>query len=255
VGPVEQFAAVGGSVGAVSSLGPVFLLEGFPAQIAAPDSLVVTATPAIVGEGQARQLAGALLLDDGTTVAIQATAIQWQVLGGPLTAINGNGVAQAAVVYQDTASTAGGSAAGVDGNAQLTIINVDPDNFGAYAGDGLDDLWQVTFFGINNPDAGPGKDPDGDKQDNTFEFRGGTVPDDPTSFFKHWIVAAPAGEFWLRFEPWFADRVYTFEETFNLSSFQLVPGATIDNAGAIGTAKDPAAGPAPRFYKIGISKP
>jgi len=48
--------------------------------------------------------------------------------------------------------------------------------------DGLPDSWEITQFGaIDDPDAQPHKDPDGDRMSNIHEFRAGTVPTDEAS--------------------------------------------------------------------------
>ena len=67
-------------------------------------------------------------------------------------------------------ATASASLSGVTGSLDLTVINLLADNFGSYAGDGIDDDWQVSFFGLDNPNAAPNVDFDGDEQDNLFEF-------------------------------------------------------------------------------------
>ena len=49
-----------------------------------------------------------------------------------------------------------GSYAGSTGSLNLTVLNVNQDNFGSYAGDGIGDDWQVQYFGLpSNPAAGP----------------------------------------------------------------------------------------------------
>jgi len=63
------------------------------------------------------------------------------------------------------------------------VINVGNDDFGSYAGDGLDDAWQVSYFGSDNPNAAPGADPDGDFMSNRGEYIAGTIPTNATSHF------------------------------------------------------------------------
>lgn len=43
----------------------------------------------------------------------------------------------------------------------LIVRNIAADDFGKYAGDGIDDDWQVLYFGENNADAAPEIDADG----------------------------------------------------------------------------------------------
>ena len=52
-------------------------------------------------------------------------------------------------------------------------------------GDGLPDAWQLQYFGsLNDPNAAPTADPDGDGFDNLQEYVAGTNPQDATSFLK-----------------------------------------------------------------------
>ena len=134
-------------------------------------------------------------------------------MNGPLTSINASGLATAGVVYQNTGATAQGIFAGDTAMLNLTVLDSIPDNFGSYAGDGLGDDWQVQYFGQNNPNAGPALDPDGDGENNLFEFTAGVIPTDPTSRFVLRIDAVPAQParknlvFSLRLN----DRTYTVE--------------------------------------------
>jgi hypothetical protein len=103
---------------------------------------------------------------------------------GPLTGIDASGLATANLVYQDTPATAQGSYQGVSGQLALTILNVDPDNFGGYAGDELPDDWQVGYFGPPpNADADPNANSDNDPYNNEVEFLTGYDPTDSGDFF------------------------------------------------------------------------
>jgi hypothetical protein len=66
----------------------------------------------------------------------------------------------------------------------VTINDVNPDNFGLYAADGIPDLWQKGYFGLDNPLAAPGEDPDGDNQNNLFEYLSGYSPADGAAFLR-----------------------------------------------------------------------
>ena len=68
-------------------------------------------------------------------------------------------------------ATVQGAFAGFTGTLGLFIFNTGIDDFAFYAGDGLDDAWQVQYFGINNPNGLSGADPDGDGQTNYFEYQ------------------------------------------------------------------------------------
>ena len=58
-------------------------------------------------------------------------------------------------MWEDTQATAGAAWGAVTGQLALTVLDTDPDNYGSYAGDGLDDDWQFNFFGPDNPLAVP----------------------------------------------------------------------------------------------------
>ena len=90
---------------------------------------------------------------------------------GPITGISASGLATAGVVYQDTPATAQGVYAGNTGTLGLTVLDALPDNYGSYAGDGLDDAWQNQYFGLNNPNAAPGHVSDGSGLTNLFKKR------------------------------------------------------------------------------------
>lgn len=50
---------------------------------------------------------------------------------------------------------------GLSGTGIPTVINVNNDDHGSYAGDSIDDVWQVRYFGTNNPLVSPTKDAEG----------------------------------------------------------------------------------------------
>jgi hypothetical protein len=109
--------------------------------------------------------------------------VTWSVQSGPLTSISTSGLATAGIVYQNTAATAQGVYSGISSTLKLSVVNVNPDDFGSYAGDGLGDDWQVQYFGLNNPNSAPSLDPDGDGQTNLFEFTAGVIPTSSASRF------------------------------------------------------------------------
>ena len=106
----------------------------------------------------------------------------WSVASGPLTGISASGLATAGIVYQDTAATAQGSYLGDTGTLALTVRNVNTDDFGMYAADGIDDAWQVQYFGLNNPNAAPNVDFDHTGQTNLFKYIAGLNPLDGSRF-------------------------------------------------------------------------
>lgn len=234
--------------------------SGYIGQLYDVTSLQLTAAPLTVNEGSTRQLSATPVLDDATTLTVMANTITWSVQNGPLTGISTGGLATAAIVYEDTLATAQGVYGGVTDMLNLTVLNVNTDDIPGYSGDGLDDAWQVQFFGMNNPNAAPGIDADFDGQDNLFEFTAGI---DPTSGASRFLLrnerpAGQPGQMRIIINPRLAGRTYTVK-----TSTTLGPGAvwspltsfTITDNGTTRTITDTSATGARRFYRVEISRP
>jgi len=222
-------------------------------------ALQLAATPTTVEETATRQLSAAQLLDDESLIELSATDVTWSVMAGPFSGIAANGLATADVVYEDTAAVAQGDYAGVTGMLGLTVLDTIADNFGTYAGDGLADDWQVEYFGLDNPLAGPLLDPDGDGQNNTFEFNAGLVPTDALSFFSFSVGPGPdnPGQTQVVFDPIVAGRSYTVMTSPDLGagSWNPLSGGTTSNDGDERTVTDSSATGTEKFYKVKIEKP
>jgi hypothetical protein len=151
---------------------------GFAGGLMDPLALEIdrSAAPWSFNEQTTRQLAAHLLLDDDTLQALAAAEVDWSIVSGPITEVGATGNATAAAVYQDTPAVVGASHAGFSSTRAFSILNVDNDDFGTYAADGLSDLWQVSYFGVNNVQAGQATDADGDGLKNLQEFAFGTHP-------------------------------------------------------------------------------
>ena len=232
--------------------------HGYLGQLAVVTALQLAATPTTVNETATRQLSGVELLDDLTTIFVPAASISWNVVSGPLIDINSSGLATAGTTYQSTAATVQGSYAGVTGTLALTVLDSIPDNFGSYAADGVADDWQIQYFGQNNPLAAPSLDPDGDGQNNFFEFTAGLVPTNPLSRFLVTIAPVPgqATQKQVVFDPIVVGRSYTVQTSPNLSagSWITLAGSSSDN-GSQRTVTDAGATGARKFYKVEIVKP
>jgi len=233
---------------------------GYIAQLVDPASLQLSAAPSSVNEGGASQLSATVVMDDATTTPLLATAVTWSVQSGPITGVSSAGVATAGVVYQNTGGAVQGGYAGLTGSANLTVINTNNDNFGFYAGDGIDDAWQVQYFGLNNPKALAGMDPDGDGQNNLFEYIAGTVPSDSTSRFLLRIENVPGQLFQkrLNFSPIVAGRTYTPRTSLTLGTGALwmdLSSSSFQDVGAERTVTDLNAAAVSQFYHVEISKP
>ena len=141
----------------------------------------------------------------------------------------------------------------------LAVLNIGTDDFAAYAGDALDDAWQVQYFGLDNPVAAPAMDPDGDGQSNAFEYAAGVAPNDPASAFQLRIEAVP-GETEQRkvvFSPRFGDRSYALEFATDLTLGPWTPltGAAQADSGLERAVTDLDSAGSVKFYRVLISKP
>ena len=139
------------------------------------------------------------------------------------------------------------------------MLDLLPDNFGSYAGDGLDDSWQNQYFGLNNPDAEPRSDPDGDGQNNQFEFTAGIVPTDSDSRFDLRVEPVPGQPARKRlvFSPRRMDRTYSIFSSGGLETnswSELTDGIISDN-GSERSVTDPNASQGRKFYRVRIVKP
>lgn len=252
--------SVGGVTGLSMAVAPAALAKhGYIGQLYKVVDLAVAAVPATVDEGATRQLDAMQVLDDDTFIALDPGVVTWSVESGPLTGVSSAGLATADVVYADTPAGVLGSYQGETGTETLIVVNVGGDDFGTYALDGLPDNWQVQYFGLDNPDAGPAVDPDGDGQDNSFENVAGLVPTDPLSRFRLRIEPVPAqpGRVRLVFSPLVGGRSYTPKFRLDLHPgewTELTAGVASDH-GEERTVTDLNPIAERRFYVIAISKP
>jgi hypothetical protein len=250
-----------GSVAGISTVSTPAIIakHGHIGQLYEPTALQLAASPASIDEGGTRQLGAAQLLDDATTLPVPAASIAWSVQNGPISNISVTGLATAAPVYQNTSAAVQGAFAGLSGSLNLTVLDTVSDNFGSYAADGIDDAWQNQYFGLNSPLAAPGMDPDGDGQNNRFEFTAGLVPTNPLSRFMLTIAPVPgqATKKQVVFQPLVAGRSYTVMTSPDLSSgsWTTLTGSTSSDNGTQRTVTDSAASSLHRFYTIKIVKP
>ena len=139
------------------------------------------------------------------------------------------------------------------------MLDTDPDNYGSYADDSLEDAWRVFFFGEENPDTAPLLDPDGDGQNNAFEFTVGLIPTDALSYFSFSVGPVPnqPGQTQIVFDPIVDGRNYTVMTSLDLSqgSWNPLSGSTTSDNGAERTVTDPAESGTGKFYKVKIEKP
>lgn len=252
-------ASAGGfTTGTSAAVSSTAVRNGYAGQLYEIAGLELASVAATVAEEVTLQLAARLILDDTTFLAVPPDSVAWSVLGGPLASIDAEGLVTAATVFQVTAASVEGNFAAWTGVLDLTVLDTIPDNFGAYAGDGIGDDWQFLHFGEDNPDAGPGLDPDGDGQDNEFEFTAGLIPTDPLSRFALRIepVAGEPTRRALVFGPRVAGSSYGVLASSGLDGVWLPLGAssTVDD-GEQRTVVDLEATEARKFYRVEITRP
>ena len=176
---------------------------------------------------------------------------------GWLASVSSSGLATAAIVYQNTNGVARADYLGQFGTLTLTVLNVNNDDFGSYAGDGIDDAWQVQYFGIGNANAAPTADPDGDGQNNLLEYLAGTSPTNSASAFTLGISAPAPGQRVVSFSPISVGRTYTVEFTTSLTTrnFTAVSPNSVSDSGGGRSVTDANATNSARYYRVRISLP
>src|SRR5262245_5279008 len=229
-----------GSIGDVGGISTVAapaqtIKHSYIGQLYEVSDVVVSAEPTTVDEGTARQLTAHAAADDGTAFALAGSNVAWSVLSGPIISVGASGLAAAGIVYQHEPAIVSGGFQGLSGTLELTVVNVSIDDFGSYAGDGVDDLWQVQNFGLDNPDALGPADPDGDGQHNRCVYTAGTLPTDIASLFQLMIdrVDGQPNQKKIVFSPRFSTRTYTvqFRNDLSMGSFGNLNGTTITDVG------------------------
>ncbi len=255
--------SVGGVTGVSSVVLPIEIAKhGYIGQLYdLASGIYLSAAPATINEGDTKQIAAVRLLDDGTGLALDPTTVIWSVLGGPITSISTGGVAIAGIVYQDTAASVQGVASGFTASLSLSVLNTIPDNYGSYAGDGIDDAWQVQYFGLNNPLAAPNVVTDGSGHTNLFKYTAGLVPFDSNSRLVLSIAPVPGqpAQKSIIFSPLVltGGRTYTVTYCTDLTTGTWQPLTTTTQAdnGNQRTVTDTSATGAKKFYRIEITKP
>lgn len=232
--------------------------QGFLGQIYDIVGFMVTGVAPDIDETGILQLAAWDTLDDDSLLALDPNLVAWSVLGGPLTGVSAGGLATAGAVYQDTAATVQGMFGAFSDSVGLTVLDILPDNFGSYAGDGIDDDWQEFYFGLDNPLAGPGQNPDHDTDSNRFEFIAGLDPTDAGSRFLLDIqpVAGEPNKKKIIFSPRFTDRTYAVRRNGNLAPGGWAPFfSTTDDNGFERTVTDDFATAVAMYYRVEIIRP
>ncbi len=245
-----------GGLRARSEGGGFIVRSGFAGQLYDVKSFAVSATDTNVNEVSTRQLSASSVLDDGTTLAVTPGEVAWAVADGPVHAVGSSGLVTTTNVHADTVATVQGAYRSVVGSLGLLVVNVGADDFGTYADDAVDDAWQVRHFGEGSAEAAATADPDGDEQDNLFEYLAGTGPNDGGSSFRLSVGNVGSGSRELVFSPITAGRTYTLEYLAALGTGGFAPVTPFSTAdvGGIRTVTDTGADTR-RFYRVRISLP
>lgn len=248
-----------GSLGDIAGVSTVespaqTLKSGYMGQLYEVTEIQVDASPLVISEGESSQLSTEAFLDDGTTFTVPGSEVTWSILSGPVDSIN-EGLVTTGPVYQNTNAKVQGSYQARPNTVEMSVINVGADDFGLYGSDGLPDTWQIEYFGEGNSDGSPGSDPDGDGQDNNFEFTAGLIPTDALSRFLL-SVERVSGQNLLTFAPVLSDRTYTAMASLALApdSWSPVSGGVVSGEGEQRTVTDPNSSEVKKFYIVKIEK-
>ena len=246
-----------GGIGGAASVTTTTARHGLAGQLTDVQDVALSASGTSVNEGATLQLGARATLDDSTLLVLAATNVTWSVVSGSVSSVSTGGLAAATIVYQDSAATVRGDYRSKFGTLALTVLNVNNDDYGTYAGDGIDDAWQVQYFGIGNANAGPTMDPDGDGQNNLFEYLAGTLPTNSASFFALSLTTPVPAQANLVFSPITAGRTYTveFRTNFPGGNFTTLTGTSQSDNGATRTVTDLNAASTTRFYRVRITLP
>ena len=225
--------------------------SGYIAQLYTIQGLSIEPALSNVNEGGDCQLSGYATLDDGSFLALEATTITWGVVSGPVNQISNAGNATTGNVYQNTTAQVDAAWQSYQAQTSFNVLNVGDDDFGIYAGDNVDDSWQVTYFGEGNPLGAANLDPDGDGDNNWKEFLTGNIPTDISSIFR------PASTFdgatMTLTIPTIAGRTYTVKTSSTLADWDTYTTFTGDGSDKVVEITD-LGGTELLFYTVGVSK-
>ena len=193
--------SAGGIVGISTVAAPAETMKhGHIGQLYDVDHLHInSAPPDTITELGTKQLSLIQILDDGSVLVADLMRTTWTTTTGPVITVDNTGLAHASAVFQDSLTTLRADYEGLSALGQWTILNVNTDDLPGYSGDGLDDAWQVQYFGLNNPLAAPLLDPDGDGHTNVFENLAGIDPTSAASFFRVTQISISGGVFNMTF--------------------------------------------------------
>lgn len=227
-----QIAVTGGMPGQSQSGSAEANLGGFIARLFDPVTLLFTPSPAEVAEGSELQLVATLRCDDDSTLKPSPVEIDWSVDGGALAAIAADGMLTVGQVYADSIVRVTGSYGSLTSSLLVTIHNRGEDDFGIYANDGINDAWQVGYFGADNPLGNASADPDGDGCNNLLEFLSGYSPVDSAEHLAWRVVSLHGAKCQLEISKVQAGTVYEIESSTDLRDWMKLGDITPDATSA-----------------------
>ena len=245
--------------GNVAAAGDTQIIGNWVGQLYDVTSLAVSTAPGGVDERDTRQMQAEATLDDSTRLMVDPGDVLWSESSPALAGVDEDGLVTAGTVFEDTEANLTGSYQSIhdaDG-FDLTVFNVTPDDFGTYAGDGIDDDWQVGYFGLPpNPLAGPTANSDVDRDNNLAEFLGGFDPTDPDSYLQFQLMQVSNATTTFRLNRAIPNRIYRLMETSDLASpFSEVLRFSVDTEEDGRTLQDPEAPEDANFYQLRIERP
>lgn len=190
----------------------VELRAGFPGQLYDVVAVEVASPTGGVAEGSAAAFDVVGQCDDGSRLVPAAES--WDIVAGPIATLDGGGQAMLAAVYRVETGVVQATAFGFTGQGAVRVLDSDPDNYGLYAHDNIQDLWQIGYFGPSSTNGLAGADPDGDRDDNYYEFIAGTDPLLPGSAFR--VTVSRSGGLRVAGAPAGTNRTYRLQQAASL---------------------------------------
>lgn len=222
---------------------------GYVGQLYEVTAFTLAAASTNLNEATSMPLDTVQFLDDGT-VSPASSVAQWSFTG-PIAGVDAAGIVTAANVYQNTPAVVQASLEGWSASLNLLVINVGNDDYGIYANDGIPDLWQVQYFGTNNP-AGTGPIA-------LFAYIAGLNPTNSADVFTLNLSTVPDQSHWrnVTFSPRYTNRTYTveFSDSLNSGNFAALTNAVVSDVSTTRTVMDTNAVSSSRFYRVRISYP
>ncbi|MDB6070537.1 MAG: hypothetical protein JWL81_1708, partial [Verrucomicrobiales bacterium] len=198
---------------------------------------------------------------DDTFLPVPAGEIAWSVRSGLVAGLSTGGLVLTAPVIRPTDVLFDGTYKSLT-DPDGTLLNVndlgETDFFQQYAGDRIDDGWQLEYFGLPpNARAAPTVDADGDGRDNWMEFLSGFSPVDSKAFLDFKIQGfSSANVMDFRINKILPGRTYIVRANTDLQSFPQTVGSPIDVPAEQTNRlfQDPAASEGKKFYFLQITR-